>query len=1428
MNKGRYFKLKPSDAAHLKLDIKNFVIEHINLFAVKKEMEIISRINNYDALNEIDELRKVINKKFDNEINLKIKFTIDEGILDENLDKLIIFIIENYKNESTRHQYLFSMYEVHTYEKNIFVKLPTDKLLGQIKEMKVDEEIRTKIFNVTNKKFNIKFIDGNFEDEMRKIEKITEDLEKTVEVKLEPVQSQSSQSQNTKIAYSNFRKKVPEMNSISFDILDTINVGENIALEGEVFDLNISETRTGGLKIDFGVTDHTDSIMARMFLNNKDEEVSISLGKWVKITGKFDQDRFTQELYVMTQRIDVIEPKIQKRIDNAERKRIELHAHTNMSEMSSNIDAKALAKKAKEFGHKAVAVTDYGVLHAYPFTFKESSEDFKVIFGLEAYVVDDEQEMITKPKDKNIEEEIYVVFDIETTGFDPYKDKIIEIGAIKLKGREVIDRFSTFVNPEIVIPQVIINLTKITDEMVKDAPKIEEVLPQFLEFCEDTTVVAHNAKFDVGFITQKAKQQNLEYTPSVIDTLHWAKVLLTDLKRYNLKALSNYFKVSLDNHHRAIDDAFATSEVFQKLLSMILSRGVLKLTEINEQIQTNIQNADTTNVMILVKNQDGIRDIYELVSASHIEYFGNRKPRIPKTLLMKLRKNLLLASSASAVFQNSGELVNMYLRGIDKEEIEERAEFYDYIEIHPVTNYIDLASNGEIENLEIIIDMNKYFYELGKKLNKIVVATGDVQYLEQSESINRSVLILGSGMGHKNYAHDKKLYFRTTDEMLDEFSFLGEVASYEVVVENTNKINDMIDIIRPIPKGFYPPKIEGAEEEVRNMTYERAYELYGNPLPEFLEERIEKELNAIIGNGFAVLYLIAQKLVKKSVDNGYLVGSRGSVGSSVVAFFMEITEVNGLYPHYRCPKCKHSEFKNVEGSGVDLPDKNCPICGTKYIKDGHAIPFEVFMGFDGDKVPDIDLNFSGEYQAEIHRYTEELFGKDHVFRAGTISTLAEKNAFGYVKKYFEEIGAIKRNAEVLRIAKGCEGARKTTGQHPGGMIVVPKDKSIYEFTPIQKPANDMKADSITTHFDYHVMDEQLVKLDILGHDDPTTLRILQDLTGIDIYNIPLDDPKVISIFTSPEALGLTQEQIDSSVGTSGIPEFGTSFVKQMLVDTKPKSFAELARISGLSHGTDVWLNNAQEYVRNGIAKIGEVISVRDDIMNYLIDHGVEKSIAFSIMEFVRKGQPTKNREKWKEYANLMKEHKIKDWYIESCEKIKYMFPKGHAVAYVMMAVRIAYFKVHYPIEFYTAYLNRKVDSYNVSMMFKSINELKKKKKEYELPGKTLNAKEKQEYALFEILIEMHYRGIEMLQVDIYKSQARTFTIENSKIRLPLIAMDQLGESVASNIEKERIIAEFVSVEDLMKRTKLNKTVTDLLKHYGCLPELSLTNQQTLF
>ena len=1418
----KYMKLKPSDDIYERLNIKSFSIEHINLFSKKKEMEVLIKIIHIDAFKEVMDLRRELTKTFSDSIRVKMKFLMNTVVESDKLTSLVEFLLDNYKNESIRHQYIFSDYEIYyRNNKNIQIELKSHHLIEQAVSQGIDKDLQIKLKEVTDREFKISFISEKEEGEFiaEAIEEYAVIMEETFMV--EDTTSQSS----TPVLYG----EVIKSRIMDYSVFDQLQVGENMTIEGEVFNINTRELKNDKLLISFNVTNYKDSISCRLFLL-KTEDLKLKNGEWVKLKGRVTQDRFNiEDYYLIISSIERIPSRLERRKDEAEVKRVELHAHTNMSEMSGVVSAKDLINRAVEYGHNAIAVTDYGVAYSFPFAYKAAPKDFKVIFGVEAYVVDDEQNMVERPKDAMIEQEEYIIFDIETTGFDPYKDKIIEIGAVKLKGRNIIDRFSAFVNPEVPIPEEIIKLTNITDDMVKDAELIDTVLPRFLEFCGDCTMVAHNAKFDVGFLTQKARQLELEFLPSVIDTLYWARVLITDLKRFNLKALANYFNISLDNHHRAVDDAEATASIFIKMLNMVLSKGILQIYEINDTFQNNVQTADTMNTMILVKNREGLKDLYELISRSHLDFFGERKPRIPKSMLKEKREHLLIASSANSVFRNDGELVRAYLRGMSKDEIEERADFYDYIEIHPAANYIEMVNNGEMESLDIAMEMNKYFYELGKKTGKIVVATGDAHYLEEWESVNRSVLILGSGMGHRSFKHDRKLYFRTTDEMLDAFAFLGEKEAYEVVVENTNKLADMIERLKPIPDGFYPPKIEVAEEEVREMTYNRAKKLYGENLPEILEKRIEHELEAIIGNGFAVLYLIAQKLVKKSLDNGYLVGSRGSVGSSIVAYMMEITEVNAMYPHYRCPnpECKHSEFTDMAGSGVDLPDKNCPKCGTKYIKDGHSIPFEVFMGFKGDKVPDIDLNFSGEYQSEIHRYTEELFGKDHVFRAGTISTLAERNAFGYVKKYFEESGIHKRKAEIERIAKGCEGARKTTGQHPGGMIVLPSDKSIYEFTPIQKPANDKSAESITTHFDYHVMDEQLVKLDILGHDDPTTLRILQDLTGLDIYEIPLDDPKVLSIFNSTEALGVTQKDIGSVIGSFGIPEFGTKFVREMLIETKPSSFAELVRISGLSHGTDVWLNNAQDYVKAGITTLSEVITVRDDIMNYLIDHGLDKSLAFTIMEFVRKGQPSKNKEKWEEYAKAMKEKNIKEWYIESCEKIKYMFPKGHAVAYVMMAVRIAYFKVYYPLEFYTAFLNRKVDGFSVTKMYKKLDELKEARKLLD-EKMNLDVKEKGDLTLYEILIEMSHRGIELLPVDIYKSEASLFLVEDGKIRLPLVAVDGLGESVAKKVVEERKISEFISLEDILKRTKLNKTVVELMKHYKFLPDISLTNQQTLF
>ena len=1363
----KYLKLKPSNDFTAKYDMKSFRIEHVNLFSKKKEIEIHVKVNDYNANEELADLRKLMHKSFGTDLKLSMKITVETETLESDVNGFIRFIIDNYKSESARHQYIFANYEVDNIEDNIFIKLPSEHLIEHGRNSDILSELKQRIYNTTGKNFNLEFTSGDFEEIHKMIEEKKRNLEKAVKVEelpvFEPPKEETKEKWNGNkgnTVHSDYRKKVADRKTSEFKVLDSLNLNEEVALEGHIFHIDISETKNGNIKCDFIITDYTDSIGCRIFLKNAGE-LKIGLNDWVKVTGRFEIDRFTGEHYINAKKIDKIEPKIIERKDNAEKKRIELHAHTNMSEMSGVVSAKDLAKRAKEFGHEAIAVTDFGVVHSFPFAYKESNENFKIIFGMEAYVVDDEQDMITKPSDKLIEEEVYVVFDIETTGLDPYNDKIIEIGAIKLKGKEIIDEFSVFINPEMSIPEEITRLTNITDDMVRDADKIETVLPEFLKFCKDTTVVAHNAKFDVGFINQKAKNQGLEYSPSVIDTLHWARVLLPDQKRFGLKNIANYFNISLDNHHRAVDDAKATAEIFQKFLNMVLSKGILKLTEISRELETNIQNAETLNTMILVKNQAGLRDLYELVSRSHIEFFGNRKPRIPKSLLNEKRENLLIASSASAVFGNNGELANMFIRGSDLNDIEERAKFYDYIEIHPLTNYIDLEGTGDVESLDKIVEMNNYFYDLGKKLGKIVVATGDAHYLEEREAINRSVLILGSGMGRRVFSYDKRLFLRTTDEMLEEFSYLGEEKAYEVVVENTHKINDMIENVRPIPTGFYPPKIEGAEEEVRQMTYTKLNELYGENVPEHLKERIEKELNSIIGNGFAVLYLIAQKLVKKSLDNGYLVGSRGSVGSSIVAYLMGITEVNGLYPHYRCPNCKHTEFMEFEGSGPDLPDKVCPECGTQYIKDGHAIPFEVFMGFDGDKVPDIDLNFSGEYQGEIHKYTEELFGSENVFRAGTIATLAEKNAFGYVKKYFEEVEGTpeisKRKAELTRIAKGCEGARKTTGQHPGGMIVVPADKSIYDFCPIQRPANDMNAESKTTHFDYHVMDEQLVKLDILGHDDPTVIRMLEDMTGVKATTIPFDDQKTMSLFSSTEALGLTPEELGSPVGSLGIPEFGTSFVRKMLVDTMPKTFSGLVRISGFSHGTDVWLNNAQELITSGKVQLNEAVSTRDDIMNYLINHGIKPKTSFKVMENVRKGKgidkPDKaTGKKTTDYEGELRKGHIPEWFIQSCLKIGYLFPRAHAVAYVMMAFRIAWYKINYPLAYYAAYFTIRTKAFSIPMMIHGLDTARQAMKMITAKGDGASKIEKDLYSTLELVVEMNLRGISFMNIDINRKR----------------------------------------------------------------------------
>ncbi len=1445
-------KIRPKKNLFESVGVKDIQLKEITVYEKLKKIEILCIVKDPHNLDELDIIQREIKKNFGDKLQLDLGVEFTKASLTKlEIELVVERIIRELKVISAPSRSFLHLYRLYIHDLHIDIELKDEVARDNLIKAEVDVKLNTKLGRYGIDNLDIRLLVGDFtrevqklDDELIKIHK--EELERSNKIIQEqqeknkviepPKREVPRDPKEIKVIESSESKKIifgrGLIKGVSNDFLEfnEIYPGESCIIEGEVFKTEEIEIKNKWRVFKFGITDKKDSISVKIF-TKIENKIEVKEGMWLKVKGKKENDQYTNNEDILSAtNINTIESKIVVREDKAKKKRIELHAHTKMSDMAGLIDVKDLISKANSWGHEAIAITDYGVTHSFPFAYKAAKGmgDFKVIMGCEAYVVDDSIKMVKNAKDKAIEEETYIVFDLETTGFDPHSEEITEIGAVKLKGTTIIERFSTFVNPNKPIPDKIVELTGITDEMVKEAPQIEEVLPKFLEFSKDSTMVAHNAKFDIGFIQTKLKTKlNIDYDPSVIDTLLWGKNILKELKRFNLKSMAKHLGVELDNHHRAVDDAEATAHIFVKMMNMVLTKGAYKLEEIDNVYKTDIKVMDAFNTVILVKNQTGLRNLYELVSLSHLEFYGLKKPRIPKSLLTELREGLLIASSGSGSFRNEGELTKAYLRGTSKSEIEELAKYYDYFEVHPKGTYTELVEKKEVESYESIVDMNNYFIELAKKQNKLVVATGNVQYLEKEQQLTHSVLRYGSGLAFNSWQYDNQLYFMTTDEMLEEFAYLGKEEAEKIVIDNTHLINNMIEKVQPIPDGFYPPKMENAEEEVREMTYSKAHKIYGNPLPLHIEERIDHELKAIIGNGFSVLYLSAQKLVKKSLDNGYLVGSRGSVGSSIVAFMMDITEVNALYPHYVCPNCQYSEFIDREGSGVDLPIKNCPNCkDIEMTRDGHTIPFEVFMGFNGDKVPDIDLNFSGEYQSAIHKYCEVLFGEKNVFKAGTISTLAERNAFGYVKKFSEENDIPMRTAEIERLAKMCEGVKKTTGQHPGGMIIVPEGKSIYDFTPVQRPANDQNSTSITTHYDYHVMDEQLVKLDILGHDDPTTIKLLQDLTGVNIYDVPLADPETLKLFSSTDSLGVTPDEIGSVVGTYGVPEFGTGFVRQMLIDTRPTTFAELCRISGLSHGSDVWLNNAQEFVKQKKATLSEVISVRDDIMNYLIDSGIEKGTAFKIMEFVRKGRPSREPETWEEYSNLMKEHKVPEWYIESCKRIKYMFPKGHAVAYVMMAMRIAYFKVHYPQAFYTAYLTRKADDFDSDFML-TLDGVKNKIKE--LNNETrLDVRQKGQMALSEIILEMNARGISFLGVDIYKSDGFRFQIEGDKIRLPLITVNGLGASVVENILNEREGRNFSSYEDLKRRTKASATIIEKLKKLGAVEGLSDTDQRSLF
>ncbi len=1219
----------------------------------------------------------------------------------------------------------------------------------------------------------------------------------------------------------------------------TGEMGE-VIVRGQVMDVEAREIRNEKTILIFPITDFTDSIVVKMFLRNEQlPEVKdhIKKGAFLKIRGVTTIDRFDSELTIGSiAGIKKIANFQTKRMDTSPQKRVELHCHTKMSDMDGVTDAKALVKRAYEWGHKAIAITDHGVVQAFPEANHcfdawggcvPKDSDFKVLYGMEAYLVDDLKGMVTNGKGQSLDGK-FVVFDIETTGFAPTTCKIIEIGAILVENGKITDRFSTFVNPKVPIPFRIEQLTSINDEMVMGAPTIEEILPEFLKFCEGAVMVAHNADFDMSFIIENCKRQGIEQDFTYVDTVGMARFLLPALNRFKLDTVAKAVGVPLQHHHRAVDDAACTADIFVKFVEMLRERDILDVDELNKQGAVSpdtIRKLPTYHAVIFMKNEPGRINLYKLVSRSHIDYY-HRRPRVPKSLFLKHREGLIIGSACEA-----GELYQAILRNAPEQEIARLVDFYDYLEIQPRgNNYFMIADekNDMVNSEEDILEINRKIVKLGEQFQKPVVATCDVHFMDPQDEIYRRIIMAGSGFSDAD--NQAPLYLRTTEEMLDEFAYLGSEKAEEVVITNPNKIADMIEKLSPIHPDKFPPVIENSDNDLREICYNKAHEVYGNPLPKIVEDRLAKELNSIISNGYAVMYIIAQRLVWKSNEDGYLVGSRGSVGSSFAATMSGITEVNPLPPHYVCPECKYSDFdsedvKKYQGKvGCDMPDKPCPKCGAKMDKNGFDIPFETFLGFKGDKEPDIDLNFSGEYQANAHKYTEVLFGEGHTFKAGTIGTLAEKTAFGYVKNYFEERGQHKRYCEINRIVQGCTGIRRTTGQHPGGIVVLPHGEEIEKFTPVQRPANDVTSDITTTHFDYHSIDGNLLKLDILGHDDPTIIRMLEDLTGTDAKDVPLDDPKVMSLFSSTEALGIEPKDIGGCpLGCLGVPEFGTDFVIGMVQEAKPQCFSDLIRISGLSHGTNVWLGNAQKLIAEGKATISTAICTRDDIMGYLISMGVESSLAFTIMESVRKGKGL--RPEWEE---AMAANNVPDWYIWSCKQISYMFPKAHAAAYVMMAYRIAWYKVYIPLAYYAAYFSIRATSFSYETMCMGKERLEFYMDEIRKKGDKATKKEQDSIKDMKLVQEMYARGLEFEPIDIYKAKAHRFQIIGNKLMPALDTIEGLGDKAADAVVEAAKEGKFLSKDDFRMRTKVSKTVIDLMDDLKLFGDIPNSNQMSLF
>lgn len=1218
---------------------------------------------------------------------------------------------------------------------------------------------------------------------------------------------------------------------IEIDKIDG-EIGE-VAIRGKILTVDSRELRSQKTIMIFDVTDFTDTITVKMFAKEEqidDLKAAVVQGSFIRIKGVTTIDKFDGELTLgSVVGIKKSEDFTGKRVDNSLEKRVELHCHTKMSDMDGVSEVKDIVKRAKRWGMPAIAITDHGCVQSFPDANHalDKGDSFKLIYGVEGYLVDDLKQLVEKSRNQGLSDS-YVVFDIETTGFSSSRNRIIEIGAVMVVNGNITDKFSTFVNPDVPIPFEIEQLTGINDNMVLPYPKIDEILPQFLEFCGDSVLVAHNASFDVGFIAYNAAKLNIAFDPTVIDTVALARLLLPKLNRYKLDTVAKALNISLENHHRAVDDAGCTAEIFVAFVRMLRERGVETLDELNGLSTMSadmIKKLPTYHVIILAANDVGRVNLYRLISYSHINYYA-RRPRIPKSVLNKYREGLIIGSACEA-----GELYQAILRGVSDAEVAKLVNFYDYLEIQPLGNngFMLRDEKSSIKSEQDLIDINKRIVSLGEQFGKPVCATCDVHFLDPEDEVYRRIIM--TGQGFKDADDQAPLYLRTTEEMLKEFEYLGPNKAEEVVIKNTRKIADMCEKISPVRPDKCAPVIENSDEDLRKICYDRAYAIYGETLPTIVTERLERELHSIISNGFAVMYIIAQKLVWKSNEDGYLVGSRGSVGSSFVAYLSGITEVNSLSPHYYCASCHYYDFDSEEVkqfsgmAGCDMPDRVCPVCGLPLAKDGFDIPFETFLGFKGDKEPDIDLNFSGEYQSKAHDYTEVIFGKGQTFRAGTIGTLADKTAFGYVKNYYEERGVRKRNCEISRIVQGCVGVRRTTGQHPGGIIVLPHGEEIYSFTPVQRPANDMTTMTVTTHFDYHSIDHNLLKLDILGHDDPTMIRMLQDLIGFDpVKDIPLDSKEVMSLFQNTSALKITPEDIGGcKLGALGVPEFGTDFAMQMLIDTQPKYFSDLVRIAGLAHGTDVWLGNAQALIQEGKATIQTAICTRDDIMVYLISMGIEEGLSFSIMESVRKGKGLKP-----EWEEEMTAHGVPDWYIWSCKKIKYMFPKAHAAAYVMMAWRIAYCKVFYPLAYYASFFSIRANGFSYELMCQGRDKLEYYLADYRKRIDTLSKKEQDTLRDMRIVQEMYARGFDFMPIDIYRAKARHFQIIDGKLMPSLSSIDGLGEKAADAVVDSVKDGAFLSREDFRNRTKVSKTVCDLMGDLGLLFELPESNQLSLF